>query len=47
MTIVRINQKGSSKKPHTYAPPQANAQMRSHKMSVMIVTIDASEVLHD
>ena len=35
MTIGRINQKGSSEKPHTYVPPQANAQMRSHKMTVL------------
>jgi len=27
MTIGRANQKGSSEKLHTYAPPQANAQM--------------------
>jgi hypothetical protein len=29
MTIGRTNQKGSSEKHHTYAPPQANAQMKS------------------
>jgi hypothetical protein len=39
MTIGRTNQKGSSEKPHSYAPPQANAQMRSENGSVMIVTM--------
>jgi len=35
MTIGRTNQKGSSQKPHTYAPPQANAEMRPYKMTVL------------
>ena len=35
MTIGRTNQKGSSEKLHTYAPPQANAQRKSYKMTVL------------
>jgi hypothetical protein len=40
MTIGRTNQKGSSEKLLTSAPsPKANVQMKSYKMTVMIVTM--------